>query len=244
MAVFKQLIKQTPEKAGFFLRPLRTLPQGIDPRANLERHWAGRSPRVICDVGANIGDTVLDYAPRFPSAEMHAFEPLPPAFATPRCDVGAPPRVHLHAFAPGATDGNTFMEAAPESGTNRLVESGNASLCAEVEICRLDTICAQQGLSHIDLLKTDCEGFDLDVLHSTEDLLSNGVIDCIFGEVNFRRDRGHGDFFAIESYLNPLGYEFHTLYGYSDWNASVGTEGFANALFARRPGALHFASSA
>lgn len=196
-------------------------------------------------MGANIGDTVRDYTARFPIVDIHAFEPIPTTFATLRRNVGTLPRVHLHELALGAVDGTALMEAAPESGTNRLVASTaprTDSPRAKVMIRRLDAFCVEQRIAQIDLLKTDCEGFDLDVLRGAEGLLATGAIDCIFSEVNFRRDGGHGDFFAIEAFLNPRGYDFHALYDYSDWHAPIGTQGFATALFARRPAAERHAT--
>lgn len=52
--------------------------------------------------------------------------------------------------------------------------------------------------------------------------------------MNFRRDGRHGDFFAIEAYLRPLGYDFTALYDYSGWQYDLSREAFANALFTRR----------
>jgi FkbM family methyltransferase len=222
--------------AGLTVHRRRTMPRGLDLFIDLERHWRNRPPGVLLDVGANQGQTSRSFAARFPSAEIHAFEPVTSTHALLAREIRALPRVRAHRMALGAEDGTTLMEAQPGSGSNRVMAAhpGMAGNPTEsVPMRRLDTLGPELGLEEIALLKTDCEGHDLAVLQGAEGLLRARRIACIYCEVNFRRDGLHGDFFAIESYLHALGYRFYALYDYSSAENDVREEGFANALFIR-----------
>jgi FkbM family methyltransferase len=236
-SLLKQAIKGVFSWAGLYLRPRRSLPRGIDLALDLKRHWGTRAPRVIFDVGANLGQTSLGFASEFTKAQIHAFEPVGTTYRRMLRELRSHPRIHPHGFALGAKDGTALIQARPESGSNRLLPGGQGEFSGPVEsvpVRRIDAFCAEQGLQHIDLLKTDCEGFDLEVLRGATCLLTTGAIDCIYCEVNLRRDGAHADFFAIEAFLRPLGYAFYALYDYSSWHHDFAREGFANALFIRQ----------
>lgn len=212
------------------------MPRGLDLLIDLRRIWPNRPPGVILDVGANQGQTSQMLASAFPGTTIHAFEPVGATHAILVETMHSTPNVHAHRIALGDRDGTALMEADPGSGCNRLLEGEPAQPGRQIEsvpLRRLDTVAPELGLDAIALLKTDCEGHDLGVLHGAESLLRSQRMACVYCEVNFRRDGQHGDFFAIESYLHGLGYSFYALYDYSSWQHDVAREGFANALFVR-----------
>lgn len=223
--------------AGLALYRRRSQPRGLDLVVDLKRHWQGRAPQLILDVGANIGQTARFYARNFPTAAIHAFEPVGSTYQRMVRNLTRGARITPHRLALGDRDGTARIEAVPESGSNRLLADGTPSTrpVETVPLRRLDTFCAEQRLGAIDLLKTDCEGHDLDVLKGAGNLLVAGAVDCIYCEVNFRRDGQHGDFFAITEYLRSVGYHFYALYDYSGWQYDVASEGFASALYLRGP---------
>ncbi len=52
--MFKRLIQSTIERSGFFLRPLRTVPRGVDPFIDLTRYRGAPTLPVIGSVGGNL----------------------------------------------------------------------------------------------------------------------------------------------------------------------------------------------
>ncbi|MBK8065072.1 MAG: FkbM family methyltransferase [Betaproteobacteria bacterium] len=59
------------------------------------------SPRVVFDIGANIGVTARYLAQRFPHAEIHGFEPIPANVEVLRANAeGAPIHVHPYGLRP------------------------------------------------------------------------------------------------------------------------------------------------
>lgn len=230
-------IRSLFERAGLTLRRRWTQPRGLDLYVDLGRLWSARPPAVLFDVGANLGQTARQLIAAYPRAVIHSFEPVGATYHELVKNIAPSPRFHAHPIALGARDGIARIEAKPGSGTNRLLADGanlqSATPIENVTLRQLDNLCAELDVAHIDLLKTDCEGHDLEVLRGATSLLKAGAIDCIYCEVNFRRDGIHGDFFAIEDFLCGSGYAFYALYDYSGWQYDVAREGFANALFIR-----------
>jgi hypothetical protein len=64
--------------SSYWIYRKRHLPIGADLRVDLER--VGLNPRVIFDVGANIGQTYRRFRRDFPDAQIHCFEPVNSAF--------------------------------------------------------------------------------------------------------------------------------------------------------------------
>src|SRR5438105_1545207 len=61
-------------------------------------------PKVILDMGSNIGASVLYLHERFPSARIYAFEPHPETFRVLQANVGPIPSVEVFNCALGATN--------------------------------------------------------------------------------------------------------------------------------------------
>jgi hypothetical protein len=68
-------------------------------------------------------------------------------------------------------------------------------------------------LTHIDLLKIDTQGFDLEVLRGAAEMLCRRAIDTLLVEVNFiSLYKGQGSFGEVERFLAEKGYGLLTLY--------------------------------
>ena len=59
-------------------------------------------PKVILDIGSNIGASVLYFHERFPSAKIYGFEPHPETFRILQANVDAIPSVEVFNYALGA----------------------------------------------------------------------------------------------------------------------------------------------
>jgi FkbM family methyltransferase len=233
--MLRGLVKSAFDGVGLYVFRTRTMPRGVSLHVDLRRLFRENPPDVIFDVGANVGQTTAALAASFEQARIWAFEPVRSTFASLVNNTKNNPRV-IHAnIAFGDKDGNSLMRVGAESGWSRVIDSGEVlGRTEQVAMARLDSYCAAHNIARIGILKTDCEGFELEVLRGARTMLENSCVDAIYAEVNFRRDGAHGDFFAIESYLTGLGYVFYALYDYSGWEYDVSKEGFTNALFISR----------
>jgi hypothetical protein len=95
----------------------------------------------------------------------------------------------------------------------------------KVDVVNLDDYCAQRGVDHIDLLKIDVEGFELNVLRGASRLLEGQRINAIqfeFNEMNVigrtfledfmaRLEPTHGMFRVLPHGLMPLRRQRHWL---------------------------------
>src|SRR5437762_2063279 len=61
-------------------------------------------PKVILDIGSNIGTSVLFLHEQFPAARILAFEPHPETFRILQTNVGSIPSVEVFNYALGAAD--------------------------------------------------------------------------------------------------------------------------------------------
>ncbi|MFZ4595746.1 MAG: FkbM family methyltransferase, partial [Verrucomicrobiaceae bacterium] len=90
-----------------------------------------------------------------------------------------------------------------------------------------------QQLTKIHVLKTDCQGFDLEVLRGAETLLRNGAIQILCCEVLLTKQYHQQAYFDdIYRYLRDLGYNLLNLY--QPFRRADGTIRWADAVFVHR----------
>ena len=75
-----------------------------------------------------------------------------------------------------------------------------------VNVTTLDNITREEGINHIDILKIDTEGFDLEVLKGVRILLSLGKSEFIFFEVGFHPKEDKVLFDEVRNLLIENGY--------------------------------------
>jgi FkbM family methyltransferase len=170
----------------------------------------------IFDVGANRGQFLtmllggLDGLP----VTVHAFEPSAVTFALLKEGHGSDSRLHLNNLALGRAPGEmTLYSNEDASGIaslykRRLDHFELAMTQSEsVRVETLDAYCATHAIEHIDLLKIDVEGNELDVLTGARELLRKGAIDLItfeFGGCNIDARNFLQDFFYFFSELGSF----------------------------------------
>ena len=129
-------------------------------------------PRVatILDVGANEGQMALPFARAFPEARVFAFEPVPSTFSVLRARTSGVPLIRCFDVALGAYDGEATIRLAERSGHNSLLnvvaEPGPDTVTFPV--IRGDAWASANEVEHVDVLKLDTEGYDLEVLDGFE----------------------------------------------------------------------------
>lgn len=150
----------------------------------LAQAWGGK-PLTVFDVGANAGQWATEATQILPLAAIHCFEPS----STARAELGRNlrhPALRAHDFALGDRDGEAPL-FSDESGSQlsslykrRLDHYGHHfEPVAIVPVRRLDSFCAEAGISRIDLLKLDAEGGELAALHGCGQMLTDGSIEVI-----------------------------------------------------------------
>lgn len=142
------------------------------------------APRVILDIGANIGATSRYLAWRYPSAEIHSFEPVPSNLAL--CQRNLPKTAQLHPFALGAEDGELEL-AISASSANFGGYSAHTMGQGDTEKVPVRKLVGggltEIALEKIDIIKIDTEGAEFDILRSIpSEILSR--VRWIYGELH------------------------------------------------------------
>lgn len=155
------------------------------------RWCAGRTsperPFVLIDGGANVGQ----YAGRAlriigPKLQIYSFEPSPRTFAKLSARIGGRPGVHLMPFGLSASEREAELHShAGGEAEASLVKRDMSHWSIEqnqvdrVRLRWLDDVCREEGITHIDLLKLDVEGHELEALRGAESLLNSRAVRCI-----------------------------------------------------------------
>lgn len=204
----------------------RSTHRGVSLQADLTYLLRDR-PGILIDAGANVGHFSLDLARWFPRRHIFAFEPIPATFNDLQVNVAKVGVIRPECMALGEQSQTAYMVARERSVESRVV-GNSGSDTVTVTMKRLDDYCRENSISQIALLKTDCEGYDANVIRGATGLLAEERIDAVYCEINFCRDEKHGDFFAIHEQLHPQ-FLFYGLYEYS---SRAGPD-FCNGLWVR-----------
>jgi FkbM family methyltransferase len=234
--MFKQLIRKLlfNEMAKRDFTILRGgSPFAIDVIHDLKKLFGSVPVRRVLDVGANIGSTALQFAESFEGADIWAFEPIASTYQKLVSATKACSRIHPFQCALGDIAGEVLVHTHSKSELNSLnVEINNKTSTGEVESVSVKTIDSMvDDTTTIDLLKTDTEGYDINVLRGAERLLRSRLVRTVYAEVGFQStDRRHTNFFELHRYLEEKGFHLVGIYEQSRYGA-MACDGFANALF-------------
>jgi FkbM family methyltransferase len=184
-----------------------------DPFDLILRYLPGWSPGVIFDVGANVGQSAKAYARQFPQAQIHSFEPSPQTFQELCQTVVRFPKVVAHCLALGRTEATLGLTQGRRSAMNRLLPDGTELQDGAVEVpVRTGANLMQAlGIEHIDLLKIDTEGHDLEVLHGFLPLLDR--VDFIQVEAGMNPyNETHAPFVKLDGFLKDAGFHLSHIF--------------------------------
>ncbi|MGH9383996.1 MAG: FkbM family methyltransferase [Vicinamibacterales bacterium] len=243
----RSALRSVARRMGVTLLSTRNVPFGYDYLLDIARlnRILNVSTRIFFDVGANDGTLTLAALKVFPDATFHCFEPHPTTFWKLESAVKHRPNVTLHRVALSYQRGSAVMH---EYSSDKLASLTPNSKHAQVHrlpsttllVTRdtLDQFCADHQVSHIDVLKIDTEGHELQVLQGAKRMLAEARIGFIYTEFNsLGSDPGvdGGALGELGAFLEPYRFQFVVSYteqvhGHLDTLFIV-----ANALFARRP---------
>jgi FkbM family methyltransferase len=164
---------------------------------------------IVLDIGANVGYFSLNFFCVFPQARIIAFEPIPTNFRLLKTYQEQNPQLDL-TIINEAVSGKTgelelfFNQADSFSTSATLFKNHQEPDSIQVTTNTLENIIEQCGLTHIHLLKLDCEGAEYDILYPTSS--------HIFKKINalaIETHQGPGEkenITALNEFLNTQGY--------------------------------------
>jgi FkbM family methyltransferase len=126
---------------------------------------------VIADLGSHVGASVAWFSAQFPRARIVGFEPNPRSFRKLASVAASLPGVEVHPVAIGGSAGRRRLSIPADEQINATLAGGSAGgASVEVDCVTLSEACERAGVEHIDLLKLDIEGSELEVLRAFPDL--------------------------------------------------------------------------
>ena len=124
-------------------------------------------PRVVVDLGANVGIASLHFLERWPDARVIAVEPDPTTVRKLRSNVaGQPGVVVVQAAIVGSPAASVSFLADASSWGSRVADDSEDGT-VRVPALTLTQLLTQVDVDHVDLLKIDIEGMEHQVLQPT-----------------------------------------------------------------------------
>jgi FkbM family methyltransferase len=252
---WKALAKRAVRRMGYAVTR-------IDPRPRSHNDWAedrfhdqklvadiasaGR-PGVVFDVGANVGETVAIYRALFPSARIHAFEPLPKAYRQLVVAAHAAGNTQVNQLAlhdakgvrkflsnrGGANQTSSFLPPAQDVHHAFPAHVFQLDKVIDVKVSTLDDYCSEHSVEHIDVLKLDTQGTELDILRGAQKLIDRRAITLMYIEISFAPLYANSPLYhRVASFLEDNGYDLFRIYAQS--HGTAGRHVGGDAIFAER----------
>src|SRR5712691_12575705 len=185
MGIIKRMIRSaaaslgyeiTRQPAGAFSDIRRLVPAGAAP--------------IILDVGANVGQSVKRFKTVFPSSVIHSFEPSRETFAVLKQNLAHEENVFAWPCALGSSVGEQLFQENIESDMSSFLELskagwGEVKKQEKVAVTTVDQFLAERSITTVDILKSDTQGYELEVLKGAEQAMRQNRIGLIYFEFIF-----------------------------------------------------------
>ena len=178
---------------------------------------------VLVDVGANIGQTAIELAKNFPSARVLSFEPVHETFVQLKYNTRNLLKVEPVKAGLGSANARHAIYHQSYSTVNSLLRTeSDVGSSEQIDIKTFGTMRAEQGFDRAFLLKSDTEGYDVEVLRGAEEALNSKRLDFILIETRFFRkmDLPQSSFFEVAELLQN--FDYHLVHTYEHVYASKG----------------------
>ena len=173
----------------------------------------GLGINTIFDVGANVGQSCLEYAKIFPSSNIYSFEPVKDTFDILSENTAGVKNLWINNMAVGDISGEVNMSVRGSSTMNRI---GTGEQIGEdvrpVKITRLDEFCSDMGIESIDFMKLDTEGHELSAINGCGSFISEILFIQCEASAN-RYNQYHCQFSDVYDLLYSKGFHLFKIYG-------------------------------
>ena len=178
---------------------------------------------IIFDVGSHTGNTVNRYRSVFPNSQIFAFEPTESSYKKLINQFDNDKKINVSLLGlSNKVDKMTFYLSESDN-LNSFKEPNERAWGFEkeeithVNTNTIDNFCDIHNIKHIDILKLDVQGSELDILKGSQLFLSESKIGLIYLEWQVvPLYKGHSRYFKIGEYLERYGYEFFNLYNINE----------------------------
>lgn len=172
---------------------------------------------VIIDAGAHRGDDSVELSKLIPSAQIHAFEPVPAIFADLKANTTNYPRIRCYEFAlsnrtgqqemhisSGASDASSSL-LAPEEHLKDHPDTFFKETIS-VKTITLDEWALKNNIDKVDFMWLDMQGFELEVLKASPGILSKTT--AIHMEVSCKQTYENVPLYTeVKEWMSSMGFK-------------------------------------
>ena len=188
----KELVRRVVHGLGFEFT--RRQPDPPTPYEVQKMMMGTTADLVIFDVGAHHGSRSKIYRRLFSDAVIYGFEPTPAAVDQLRLAFAGDDLYHPYALALSDRQGEIEFHLNAHGSTNSLLGTdaeapvdwrslvkteGTVTVATQT----IDTFCAENDISKIDMMKIDVQGAESRVLRGAREMLARGAIKSVYLEI-------------------------------------------------------------
>ena len=176
---------------------------------------SGEAINTIFDVGANVGQTCLSLIKFFPKSKIYSFEPVTTTYNELILNTRKYPNITCVNMALGQKEERIQIAAHENSQCNSLKNTApdDADGGIKIESTTAAVFCKSNNITHIDLLKIDVEGFEMEVLRGLDESFLRNNVKFIYAETGFDSSDGYKTHYSdMEHHLKPLGFVTSAFY--------------------------------
>tara|TARA_B100002051_G_C16544750_1_gene539399 strand:+ start:48 stop:836 length:789 start_codon:yes stop_codon:yes gene_type:complete len=202
-----------------------------------QKHLLGDIDNIIIfDVGAHIGNTVKKYKSVFPNSKIFAFEPSEKPYQR-LLDIFKNDKEILishYALSNNCNIKTLFLSSSNNLNSlkkpNKRAWGFDKKQTIKVETNTINHFCAKNIIKHINILKLDVQGSELDVLEGAKSMLLSQKIDLVYIEWQVvPLYNNHALYYEIGNYMGKFGYELFNIYNINE--ARSGQIRWGDAIF-------------
>ena len=185
MEIFKKMIRSAAARLGYEITR-----QPSDAFSDMRRFVPAGVAPVILDVGANLGQSVKRFKTVFPSSVIHSFEPSRETFAVLKQNIAREQNVFAWPCALGSSVGEQLFQENIESDMSSFLELSKAGWGAvkkqeKVAVTTIDQFLTERSIATVDILKSDTQGYELEVFKGAEQTMRQNRVGLIHFEFIF-----------------------------------------------------------
>ena len=223
ISIFKYVIRNILDSLGYQLSNSKQFGNNI--LNDLRTILPSDRELIAFDIGANLGQTTIEFANAFKKSLIYSFEPDPAAFLELEKKVKTYPNIKTYNVGFGDKNGKIQMNINKGSGGNSILSVSdkiNAFASGDwterigqtdVEITTLNSFCEANHIDRIDLIKIDTQGYEINILKGGGKVLSPTFTKVVYIEVLFvELYKEQAYFIDVFKILTERGYKLVGIY--------------------------------